>query len=1026
MNMKRILNFALIFALVLACIPMQPFTANSPAYPAANSSGMLCGRELPDCEDSEPHFVEGHVLVRLADTPQTRGITPFSSASALPDLGVNISDMRLLNPSCESAVSPLASRSTRRTQNNVFLLELEDISVEDALEILNANPAVEIAEPNLIYQRISTPNDPLFFEQYALQKMDAERAWGITTGSREVVVGIIDTGIDGGHPDLVDNLWQNPNPNQNGYVNDIHGFSFGSRTGGIPYDHGFTHAGHGTEVAGIIGASGDNGIGVAGINWEVSLAWLGMGAENFPNSLIIEALNYANNHGMHITNNSWGAWGEHFFSQLLKDAIADFDGLFIAGAGNNGTDNDDVPFFPANFDLPNIISVASTNERDDLSPFSNFGKNSVDIAAPGSAVLTTTVFTNERGEPIRDYVPVDGTSFATPQVSGVAALIMAAHPDWSIEQVRAAILNSAEPLPNLTGRVATGGRLNMYHALVPRLPVESVTITPETLTLDINERGGFAAEISPAVGSYRALIWQSSDPNIAEVSPGGYVLALATGTATITARSYVDPTRAATAIVTVTDVVSDVIAFRDLNFKQGVIDALIEIDPILYANLTLASRIYPADVQKITELDLSGDFDLDAQPITNLEGIQHFTYLETLDVSNNVLTELDLSGNFRLASLDVSGNQLITLDVSGNPALTTLIVGTNQLTQLDLTNNPMLTTLSIDASRFTQLDLSGNPALTTLRVDAFTSRHTRLGLELDLRSNTALTDLTLSDVAGAWFNNDGGTVRVRANGPGTVSVQTSIGTLGCELFAPLHDGFRVGRWYEWTTCAFLGWMNPGGGLFTESRGGFDLERGQDYDLIAEFVRQNPFADVNSFNRPWYYNAVRYVYTHSLMAGTADDRFSPGAFLSRGMTAQLLYNMEGRPAVTFDETVFSDIAAGAWYANAVIWAYQNGIVQGVGGGRFDPGANITREQLATILYNYSVFTGLDTTIPSSASLDEFSDSAEVNDWAYDALRWLVQNDIMGGYSGRLRPRGTATRAECAALLRNFIERFEIGW
>ncbi|MDR0232630.1 MAG: S8 family serine peptidase [Dysgonamonadaceae bacterium] len=395
-------------------------------------------------QSEKPQFANDRVLVKLANTPAMRSTTAVPGvAYSAPNLGVAYSEVRLLNPSKGNA--NLRSFSTMRandTQNNVYVLMLEEQgeqAVRRALEILNTNPAVEIAEPAFYYQLYATPNDPMFSQQYALQKINAPAAWNITTGSKNVVVGIIDSGIDGTHPDLKDNLWVNPNPNRDGFVNDINGYDFVNAKGGIPTDTGE----HGTHVSGIVGAKGNNGTGVSGINWNVSLAWLGVGlagGQYISLGAVIEALNYANNHNIQITNNSYGGPN---YSAIFEDAIRNYNGLFVAAAGNSRSNNDINPSYPASYNLPNVVSVASTDQYDNLSYFSNYGANSVHIAAPGSDILSTV--------PNGRYEAFSGTSMASPYVAGVAALIKSVKPDLSPAQLKEILIATARHSNSLDG-----------------------------------------------------------------------------------------------------------------------------------------------------------------------------------------------------------------------------------------------------------------------------------------------------------------------------------------------------------------------------------------------------------------------------------------------------------------------------------------------------------------------------------------------------------------------------------------------
>lgn len=437
MKLKKILCLFITVLIVTYAFPLQVFATNESTF------------------DLDTDFATDRVIVKLADNANIYNMAEVTDDS----FGISCSEVRLLNPSKTTSLQNDEVYSTddiTDTQNNTFLLTLEETgtnAVENALDILNNNPAVEIAEPDYYQECEVTPNDPEFYLQYALQKIDAPTAWEHARGKENVVVGIIDTGIEGTHPDLYDNLWVNPEPNEYGFINDIHGYNFYTKTGGTPTDGN----GHGTHVSGIIGATGNNEQGVSGINWNVSLAWLGVGqgsSGGLSTSAIIEALNYANLHDIMITNNSWGSYS---YSTTLKEAIQNYRGLFVASAGNKGINADDTPHYPSGYDLPNIISVANTNSSDQLSGTSNYGQSSVDIAAPGSSIYSTYIGSS--------YTYMGGTSMAAPQVAGVAALLKSEYPNLTTAQLKSAILDGADPISQLNGKVATGGRLNAYKAL---------------------------------------------------------------------------------------------------------------------------------------------------------------------------------------------------------------------------------------------------------------------------------------------------------------------------------------------------------------------------------------------------------------------------------------------------------------------------------------------------------------------------------------------------------------------------------
>jgi len=265
-------------------------------------------------------------------------------------------------------------------------------------------PEVEYAEPNHVRTLAALPGDARFGQLWGLHNtgqtggaagadIKAPAAWGITTGSQEVVVAVLDTGVDYMHPDLAANMWVNPgevagngiDDDGNGYVDDIHGGN--TLTGsGDPLDDN----GHGTHVAGSIGAVGDNGIGVTGVNWDVSIMAVKMLGANGSGSTAsaIAAFQYAAANGADIISNSWG--GMYAPSQAEYDAIAAIDALFVFAAGNEGRDNDGIaPFYPASYDLPNIISVGASDHTDARAGFSNYGAATVDVFAPGANILST-------------------------------------------------------------------------------------------------------------------------------------------------------------------------------------------------------------------------------------------------------------------------------------------------------------------------------------------------------------------------------------------------------------------------------------------------------------------------------------------------------------------------------------------------------------------------------------------------------------------------------------------------------------
>ncbi len=369
--------------------------------------------------------------------------------------------------------------------------------VRTFLSAYRTDPRVEYAEPDYIVRATGTPDDPMFGSQWNLRNVgqtggtpgadiNATRAWGVTTGQASTRIAVIDTGVDYNHPDLAANIWTNPgeipgngiDDDGNGYVDDVHGYNFVNHNGNPMDDNG-----HGTHVAGTIGAIGDNGVGVVGVNWHVQIMPLkfldASGSGTVSGS--IAALNYAVANGASLSNNSWGGGA---YSLALHDAIAAAGAqghIFVAAAGNNGANTDTAPYYPASYDLANIVSVAASDASDQLAGFSNYGPVSVDLAAPGVNILSTL-----RGG---GYGTMSGTSMAVPHVTGVLALVRGQHPQWTSNQVIAQVLSTVDPLASLSGKTVTGGRLNAARAVggdltPPTVTIATVAPSPRMTALD--------------------------------------------------------------------------------------------------------------------------------------------------------------------------------------------------------------------------------------------------------------------------------------------------------------------------------------------------------------------------------------------------------------------------------------------------------------------------------------------------------------------------------------------------------------
>lgn len=356
---------------------------------------------------------------------------------------------------------------------------------DDIIRRLRQDPNVEYAEPNYKrYLKAVTPNDPLYGSQWALVNMACGEAWEIETGDPSVVIAFADSGIDYTHEDLRGNLWRNPGedwvgttPGNNGLDDDGDGYVdnyYGINTitgSGDPFDD----EGHGTHVAGIAGAQGNNLKGVAGVNWRVSIMALKfIGAGGFGDvGDELEAIEFARAKGVKVMNLSFGS---SEFSTPERDAIAGANGIFfIAAAGNERSNNDLRPSYPANYDLPNIISVANSMQSDALALSSNFGPQTVSLAAPGQSILSTL--------PNDLYDTLSGSSMSTAFVSGLAGLVLARTPGMTVTGLKDQILRTVDVVPELEARILTGGRANAHRALTEQVAGPHIyRISPEAAT----------------------------------------------------------------------------------------------------------------------------------------------------------------------------------------------------------------------------------------------------------------------------------------------------------------------------------------------------------------------------------------------------------------------------------------------------------------------------------------------------------------------------------------------------------------
>lgn len=429
-------------------------------------AGNIPGAGRSRAQALRPEYVPGEVIIKFTESAR-----PEDTEIILQDLG--------------------AARARTFSSLKASHQLISGLTVEEAIARYEHDQNVEFIEPNYIVRASELPNDPMFGQLWGLENtgqsgatpgadIRALSAWDVFTGSSAVVVGVIDTGVDYTHPDLAANIWTNPgeipgngiDDDGNGFIDDMHGWDFVNNDSDPMDDYG-----HGTHVAGTIGAVGNNGIGVAGVNWNASIMGLkfldasGSGTD----ADAISCIEYATMMHARILNASWGGGGESLALRQAIEAANEADILFVAAAGNGltGMDNDRFPHYPSSYDVPNIVAVAATDWHDGLAPFSFYGALSVDLGAPGVAILSCV--------PGGGYASNSGTSMATPHVSGVLALMLGLHPTMTGANARTLLLSNTDPLPSLAGRVVTGGRLNAFRALgmpdsIPPAPVSDLTL----------------------------------------------------------------------------------------------------------------------------------------------------------------------------------------------------------------------------------------------------------------------------------------------------------------------------------------------------------------------------------------------------------------------------------------------------------------------------------------------------------------------------------------------------------------------
>ena len=484
---RILLAICCILIVPASCIFVMEAGNNSPAGPFfVPGPGNASSAVLPDPTaenrtfltdpDTKNQYVAGEVIVRF-NRSRFGSDTDMDTAMAQANAGIGAQVQEDL--------------STPALPGLVLVRLPATLSVQDAVATYSRNPGVIYAEPNYRVITLTSsrgmqpaqtsaghpdapviPDDPEFTGQYYLRNtgqavsgingtpgadINATAAWGISTGSGRVIVGIVDTGINTSAPDLAENLWENPETGGNG----------ANFTGGADNERVTDTAGHGTGVAGILGAVTNNSAGGAGVAWHLRIMALKVfetgGGDATTTTDLMHAIRYADAEGVSISCFSWISAVK---SRALEDVMGASPELFVAAAGNLGTSNDATPYYPAAYRLPNLITVAATDQNDRLAPFSNYGLTSVDLAAPGTGILVYACDDPGDGTVTCGYYHADGTSMAVPQVAGVAALVKSVNPSLTAPQIKTLLLTSTDVLPSLAGKVNTSGRLDAYKAVL--------------------------------------------------------------------------------------------------------------------------------------------------------------------------------------------------------------------------------------------------------------------------------------------------------------------------------------------------------------------------------------------------------------------------------------------------------------------------------------------------------------------------------------------------------------------------------
>ncbi len=475
-------------------------------------------RQLPL---SSSNYVKGTLAVKLNSNSTDRNSISNSSFSSY---GITSVKPFVNQSQLNKIYSQRRKKMTIDIGNYFYLYYDKTLEIEDVIADLYATNKFEIVEPVYVNELDYTTNDPSTINQYYLGLINAYKAWDITQGDTNIVIAIVDSGIEYDHPDLKDNIYLNHSDpinglddDEDGYVDNYYGWDFtGETKDGFIEDNdprpslSNPAANHGTAVAGCASASTDNGVGIAGVGFKAKLMALKHSTTDGETSVFraYEGIIYAANHGADIINCSWGGPDYSRIAQdIITYAVIDQNSLIIAAAGNSNTNK---PHYPSGFD--NVISVASTTDADRRSSFSNYG-TTVDIAAPGSGIYTTDFG--------RAYVSIQGTSFSCPIVSGAAALVKATYPSMSAVQIGEILratadesfyANNSTSVKDLLGK----GRLDVFKAVTEQKP--SIRFENGTIYKQNTSIVPVAGDVAVLFGDFKNHLWSSTEELIVKIS----------------------------------------------------------------------------------------------------------------------------------------------------------------------------------------------------------------------------------------------------------------------------------------------------------------------------------------------------------------------------------------------------------------------------------------------------------------------------------------------------------------------------